>query len=232
MFDQLMSLPLFQGVSRERMENTVGSIKFHFLKFPEGETVIRAGEPCTKLSFVLNGSVRSTVVNNTGRFAVAQTLDAPAILAPDFLFGRTTFHPATVVALESSSIVQIDKQDYVRILNSDSVYLLNYLNILSMNSQKGKLDILSLTTGDVDERIAFWISILTQATARDIVLSCRSRDLCSLFNTPRSLFMASLEKMKDAGLLDYTNTELFIKSRSALQSLLHHDAERGEDTTL
>ena len=32
MFDTLMTLPLFRGVSQERMAETVGKAKFHFLK--------------------------------------------------------------------------------------------------------------------------------------------------------------------------------------------------------
>lgn len=32
MFEILMGLPLLRGVSAERMEKTVGSSKFHFLK--------------------------------------------------------------------------------------------------------------------------------------------------------------------------------------------------------
>lgn len=225
MFDLLIQLPLFQGVSRESMEYIVGGAKFHFLKFPEGETILRAGDACSHVTFVISGSVRSTVVNASGSFAVGQTLRAPAVLALDFLFGKLTTYPATVIALEPTGILQISKADYLKIINSDPVFLFNYLNLLSVNAQKAQIGILSLTTGEVDERIAFWITALTQKGGENIVLTCRSRDLCSLFNTPRSIFFAALESMKERGLLDYSNTELRIRDRRAMLGLLHYSTE-------
>ena len=155
MFELLMNLPLFRGASHTRLAQTVGEAKFHFLKYPAGETIIRAGDSCTHLTFVISGSVRSTIVNNTGRFAVGQTLTAPAVIAPDFLFGRTTSYPCTVDALETTGILKISKSDYIRILYSDQVYMFNYLNTLSVNAQKSMVGILSLTGGAIDERIAF-----------------------------------------------------------------------------
>ncbi|MDE6310767.1 MAG: Crp/Fnr family transcriptional regulator [Muribaculaceae bacterium] len=229
MFELLMELPLFQGVSRDSMAAIVGAAKFHFLKFPAGETILRAHDPCNHITFVISGSVRSTVVNTSGSFAVSQTLKAPAVLAPDFLFGRVTEYPATVVAEEATGILQISKPDYLKILNSDSVFLFNYLNLLSVNAQKAQVGILSLTKGEVDERIAFWITALTQKGGTDIKLTCRSRDLCSLFNTPRSIFIAALDNMKQRGLLDYTNVELSIHSREDMLALLLHTPEPSGD---
>lgn len=225
MFELLMELPLFKGVSHSKLAQVVGDAKFHFLKFPPGETIIRAGDPCTHITFIISGSVRSTIVNNNGRFAVSQTLTSPAVVAPDFLFGKYTNYPGTVEAIDSVGVLEISKIDYINILNSDPVFMFNYLNTLSMNAQKALKGILSLTTGEIDERIAFWIVALTQRGSTDIRLTCRKRDLCSLFGVQRSIFDARLQSMKERGLLDYTNKELIINNRADLLSLLEHNSE-------
>lgn len=231
MFELLMELPLFRGVSRERIANTVGAAKFHFLKYPTGEPVVTAGEQCRHITFVISGSVRSTVVNANGSFAIAQTLNAPAVIAPDFLFGRVTNYPGTVVALEPTSILKISKNDYIKILYSDQVFMFNLLNILSANAQKSLDGILSLTNGDIDERIAFWIIALTQPGGTDIKLTCRRRDLCSLFGVQRSTFESTLERMKKDGLIDYTPTELSIIDRNEMLKLLRNNPEPTSDNT-
>ena len=228
MFELLMELPLFQGVTRSRIEQTVGQAKFNFLKYPQGETIIRAGDPCQYLTFVISGSVRSTIVNANNRFAVGQTLKAPAVIAPDFLFGRSTCYPCTVEAIGTVGILQISKADYINILFSDQVFMFNYLNTLSVNAQKALEGILSLTTGQIDERIAFWIIALTQPGSTDITLSCRKRDLCSLFGMQRAAFEAGLISMKERGLLDYTGKELFINNRADLLNLLSNSGEDAE----
>ena len=229
MFELLLELPLFRGVTHNKLAQIVGEAKFHFLKYPAGEYVIRSGEACSHLTFVISGSVRTTIVNANGRFSVSQTLSSPAVIAPDFLFGRLTHYPCDVVALNDVSILKISKGDYVRILDSDPVFLFNYLNILSANAQKAQQGVLSLTTGAIDERIAFWIIALSQPEGTDIVLTCRKRDLCSLFGLQRATFEAGLASMKERGLLDYTNNELFIKDRNALRSLLLHNHENCEE---
>lgn len=225
MFELLMELPLFKGVSRTRLAQTVGEAKFHFLKYPQGEVIVRAGDPCTHLTFVISGKVRSTIVNHNGRFAVGSTLEAPAVVAPDFLFGRFTTYPGTVEALESTGILKISKNDYVNILNSDPVFLFNFLNILSMNAQKAMEGILSLTKGDIDERIAFWIIATTQRGSSDIRLTCRKRDLCSLFGVQRTTFEAAMQSMKERGLIDYTSDELVVHDRRAMLELLERNSE-------
>ena len=228
MFEKLLELPLFRGASRQRISQLVGDIKFHFLKYPEGETLIRAGEQCDHLAFIISGKVRSTIVNANGRFVVSQELEAPAVISPDFLFGKFTDYPCTVEAVETTGVLKIAKADYTRILFSDQVFLFNYLNTLSANAQKALEGILSLTTGEIDERIAFWIGALTQQGATNIRLTCRQRDLCSLFGVQRTTFEAGLKSMKARGLIDYTNKELSVLDRHALLGLLQHNPE--EDT--
>lgn len=220
MLTRLMELPLFHGVSNERMSEIVGRIKLNFLKYPQGAVIINAGDNNTHLQFVLNGSVRSSIVNTDGRFSVSQTLSAPDVIAPDFLFGRKTVSPSTVTALSTVNILSIAKGDYLEILKSDQVFMLNYLNLLSLNAQKAVQGVLAITTGSIEERVALWIVSLTQPRGTDIVLSCRRRDIYAFFGLQRSAFFASLEKMKEKGLIDYTTTDIKVLDRRGLLSLL------------
>ena len=225
MYEILMGLPLFNGVSRERISEVVGRAPFHFLKYLEGEKVIEPGEACTHIKFVISGAVRSTITSPNGRFQVSQTLQAPNVIAPEFLFGRNTSYPAEVVALEPAGIMQIAKTDYVDILNADKVFLFNFLNTLSVNAQKAIDGVLAVAAGSLEERIAFWIVALTQRGSTDIVLTCRQRDLYSLFGVQRTSFIATLESMKQRNLIDYSQNEIRIISRPEMIGLLTSQAE-------
>lgn len=225
MYEILMGLPLFNGVSRERMIEVVGSTKFHFLKYLEGEQIVGAGEPCTHIKFIISGAARSSITNNTERFTVSQTLEAPDVIAPEFLFGLSNTYPCVVVALNDVSILQIDKADYLRILNSDRVFLYNFLNTLSMKAQKGIEGILALTTGALDQRLAYWIIALTQRSGKDITMTCKTRDLYSLFGVQRSSFIATLDDMRERGIIDYMPGCINVKSRQGLLDILHTTAD-------
>lgn len=161
-----------------------------------------------------------TIASADQRVKVSQTLDAPEILSPDFFFGRTTRYPGTVTAIDQCGIMQIDKQDYLEIINSDSVFLFNFLNIISMDAQLATDGVLALTSGDLRKRIAYWIVALTQRNGRDIVMECRQRDLYSVFGVPRQSLTAALAEMKESGLVEYTPTVIEVPDRRRLLSLL------------
>ncbi len=226
MYEMLLTLPLFKGVSFKRMSEILEMVPFHFLKYLAGETVVQAGEPCTHLKFVISGSIRSSIVNADGRFKVSQTLHAPDIIVPDYMFGRATRYPNTAVAIESAGIMQISKADFVRIISEEDIFLFNYLNMLSVNAQKSVDGVLAITTGSLEERIAFWILALSQRGGTDVVLSCRQRDLYAVFGTPRQSFIQTLTNMKEKGIIDFDNSEIRVHTRQGLiDTLLHSHPE-------
>lgn len=94
-----------------------------------------------------------------------------------------------------------------------------------MNAQKAIDGVLALTTGSLEERIAFWIVALTQRGGKDIVLSCRQRDLYALFGVQRTSFIGTLDNMKSRGLIDYNQHEIRINSRADMLALLSSPAE-------
>lgn len=220
MYENLMTLPLFKGVSYNRVSEIVGKTRLGFLKYLPGDPLVRVGEPCTGIKFIITGSVRLTIHNVSDRFRVMQTLNAPSVISPDFLFGRDTLYPADGVAIDTVSVMQIAKSDFISLLHEDEIILFNYLNILSTNAQKAINGVIALTSGSLEERIAFWIIALTQMDATDIVLRARQRDLYALFGVRRTSFMAALDSLRDRGIITYSTNEINVLSRRELRSVL------------
>ena len=220
MFQTFMQMPLFHGVSYSKLSEIIGKHRFHFLKFADKEQIVSAGDVCTHLSTIVSGKARVTTCSPDGRVKVSQTLEAPETIAPDFFFGRTTRYPASVVATAECGIMQIEKNDYIEIINSDRIFLFNYLNMLSMNAQLSTDGVLALTSGDLRKRIAYWIIALTQLNGKDITMECRQRDLYSVFGVPRQSLTAALGEMKEAGIVDFTATRIDVSNRKSLLNLL------------
>lgn len=220
MFEKLMELPLFHGVSYQKISEILGKHRFHFMKFADGETILEAGEPCTHLMTIISGAVRSTIDGADGKVKVSQTLEAPEIVAPDFFFGKRTTSPSTIVAKGDCGIMKIDKRDYINIIKSDTVFLFNFLNILSMHAQLSTDGVLALTSGDLRKRIAYWIVALTQRGGKDIVMECRQRDLYAVFGVPRQSLVAALDEMQTAGLVEFTPTSIAVGNRRMLVDFL------------
>lgn len=220
MFEKLLELPLFHGVSYQKISEILGKHRFHFMKFSDGQPIITAGDQCTHLMTIISGSVRSTITGSDGKVKVSQTLEAPEIVTPDFFFGKRTTSPSTIVAKGDCGIMQIEKRDYINIISSDTIFLFNFLNILSMHAQLSTEGVLTLTGGDLRKRIAYWIVALTQRGGKDITMECRQRDLYSVFGVQRQSLVAALEEMKQMGLLDYTASSISVQRRKLLVDFL------------
>lgn len=225
MFQTLVRLPLFSGVTNERMAQVIEKAKFHFLKYTPGNDIVIADQKQTHLNFIFAGSVRVNLMGADTRFSVSSTLSAPDVIAPDFLFGRHTEYPCTATAIDTVSVLSVSKSDYLDMLQRDQIFMLNYLNLLSMNAQKSVLGVKALTTGSFEERLAFWVVALTQPRATDIVLTCRQRNLCSIFGIQRSTMIATLGEMRQKGLLTYDSESISINNRRDMVSLLLEQTE-------
>ena len=220
MYDKLMRLPLFAGASHKSLSDIVGRYKFNFLKYSPGDVIVSAGEVCTHLMCIINGSVNFSVVNDTKRFKVSQTLVSPDVIAPDFFFGRVTRYPGQADAITETGVLQIEKNDYLNIIAGNSVFLFNYLNILSMNAQLAAQGVLALTGGSLEKRICYWIVALTQNNGRDITLECRHKDMYTVFGVQRQSLLAALDNLASQGIITYNQTAIHATDRRTLLAFL------------
>jgi CRP-like cAMP-binding protein len=220
MFETLLGTPLFTGVSHQKISEIVGKHKFHFLKYSDSETIVDEGEQCTHIKTIITGEARLTISNKSKRFRVSQTLQAPAVICPDFFFGKITHYPGVVKAVGEVGVMQIDKSDFMHIINSDPIFLFNYLNLLSMNAQLAVEGVLAITSGSLEQRLAYWIVALTQINGKDIVLECRQKDMYTVFGVPRQSLIAALDNLQKQGIIEYSPQMIKVLDRRSLVELL------------
>lgn len=220
MYETLLGLPLFKGVTTDKISEIIGKYRFHFLKYHNDDVIVEAGEPCEKIRSVVSGSVRVSIANRDKRFRVSQTIGAPEVIAPDFFFGKTTTYPGSVSAIGETGILELDKKDYLEIITSDRIFLFNFLNLLSMNAQLSVEGVLALTSGSLEMRIAYWIIALTDRSGTDITMECRQRDMYTVFGVQRQSLIAALTRMKERDLIDFTSNAISVKDRRRLLELL------------
>ena len=216
----LMSLPMFQGVSRVRLSDLVDKTHFHFLKYSDGETISEAGERCSHIRFVVSGSARVETAFALRQVIVSQTLTAPAVIGPDYMYGLDTYYPFSVKAAGQCGLMQLTKAEYLKVLTMDRIFLINLLNVLSRNSQKATTNLLNLKTGSVSERLAYIIVTLTNSGASDITLTFKQKDLCSIIGCQRPTLVTTLDELQQEGYITLTPTGLNVRSRQGFVKIL------------
>ena len=210
MYQQLMQLPLFQGVSTEKITALVEKLPFHFLKFRNGEQVFAAGDPCTHIKFIVSGQVRLETPFPKLRITMHQTVSNPHVLAAEYLFGRDTAYPYTAISDGACGILQLRKSDYIKMITSDKVFLFNILNYLSSGSQRSLQMPLTVKDGSVAERLAMIVDNLSISGATNIGFRYKQKDLCTLLGTQRTTLVSMLDRLSNQGIVDYDSNELKI----------------------
>lgn len=224
MYEILMDMPLFQGISHSKISELIEKIKFNFLKYLNNEQFISANDNCQQLKFLISGKAKIELYNRNKRIRVTECITGSNVIGAEYLFGKTTAYPYNVYADPEAGILQIEKADYLKILKSDSIFLFNMLNYLSRNSQTPMEAVLSLTSGSIAERLAFWITSLTYKNATDIVIHSKQKDMYTMLGIQRSSFMATLNELKEKGYLDFTSTEIIINDREKLFDLMNTES--------
>lgn len=135
MFDTILLLPLFQGITRGDLTDILAKAKLHFAKYKNGEVLLTAGTPCRQLLFVLRGEVTATAASLTGNYQVAEHYLAPYLLEPQSLFGMDTTYQRSYAAKGEVHTVSISKEFVMSELFNYEIFRLNYLNMLSHRAQ-------------------------------------------------------------------------------------------------
>lgn len=216
-FTTLRQLPLLKGASQTKLAEMVGRMKLHFFKASEGDVIIKPGQACTSLIFVLSGSVRLTMTGGDGTFEISQTLESPQLISPDCLFGYDTSYPCRVEAMTPASFMEINKEDFRRMLAMDTVFLFNYLNSVCTGAQRGRHGLMSIAGGTATERLAYWATTLTQPGATSIIIRSSDRELHNVLGISASGMRTAVDRlaprvaMPDAHTLQITGRDFLLQ---------------------
>jgi CRP-like cAMP-binding protein len=211
MFETLAQLPLLRGASLASLNEVCGQMKILFSKAPAGANIRNAAEQCNSLIFILSGSVE--LFRQETNFSIKQTLCAPQVIAPEYLFGLSTSFPCSVTAISEVSFMEISKEDYRRMLTMDPVFLFNYLNMVSARAQRARNGLLAVTAGaNAIERITNWIDTVTYPGASNISIACIEREPHQLFGISAAALRSAAQKLGAT----FENKTLIFPSRPRL----------------
>ncbi len=135
-YDQLLQFPLFQGMSRDDLEIIAGHIRFGFVKMTAGKPIVRIGEPCTQLCFLINGTVKVETYGDEHRYMVVEQVSAPYILQQEAIFGYYQSYTHNFTALSDVNLLTIAKEEVLRLLEDFLVFRLNLVNLFATQTQK------------------------------------------------------------------------------------------------
>ena len=214
-FDTLLDLPLFKGVSRETMERIVGKFRLDFKKYSPNDTIIKKGKTCRTITFLISGTVECRTELPDG-LIMTQEISDKTVFFPDFLFGKSTEAPSTIKAVDNVSTFEISKAEYIGILSTDPVFQFNYFNLLSRRAQAAYEHAPVIINGDFLQRLRCLTDILTNHLGSKIEFTTlREPSMPKLFGIDDSTYTEALTPFRSNGIIDFTSNRITILDRVA-----------------
>ena len=130
MYESLLCLPYFQGMSKDDITAILGKVTVEFKRYGEGETIFRRGDNCDQLVILTQGCISSTATAPDETFTITEKLHAPIAIEPYSLFGYETNFKKEYTAYEKCTLLTIDKQHIFGELSNHNVFIMNFLNII------------------------------------------------------------------------------------------------------
>lgn len=216
MFDTLLQLPLFQGLCHEDFTSILDKVKLHFIKHKAGETIIKSGNPCTQLCFLLKGEISIVTNAKENIYTVIEQIEAPYLIEPQSLFGMNTNYASSYVAHTEVHTVCISKAFVLSDLFKYDIFRLNYMNIVSNRAQNLYSRLWDIPSDNLEDKIIRFIYMHIERVQGEKTFKIKMDELAHYMGNTRLNTSKALNELKNKGLIELRRKEIFIPDAERL----------------
>lgn len=216
LYDSLQSSPLFQGLTSDNLLQIIGQTKFSFHKIAAGDTIKDEGEKCNRLALVTNGQAKSIAHADDHGYSIEENVAAPYTLQPECMFGLQLHYTRTFIATTTCDIVEIDKDDLMRISDEFIIFRMNLVNYISALSQKTTRKLWHPIPADAHDRIVHFIKTHCSSPTGPKTMRIKMTRLAQETGLGRRAVSEILNTMQDENLLTFSRGIIEINHIEAL----------------
>lgn len=216
MFNTLLKLPLFQGLSQEDFTNILGRVKLHFIKYKAGDTIVKNDTPCKELVFLLKGEVDAQTTPESNLFTYVETIKTPHLIEPEALFGMYPHFKSSYIARTETSVMTIDKMLVLKELLRYEVFRLNYVNCVSNRAQSIYSRLWKTPSSGTEKKVIHFILTYAEKLEGEKTIIIKMEDLAEILDDTRLNVSRVLNDLQDKGLIELRRKVIYIPEISKL----------------
>lgn len=216
MYETLLQLPLFQGLSKNDITEILTAVKFHFKKISQGDCIYRQDEMCREIAFLLGGTVVADTVSFDKSYMLCEPLPVPYVIELYSLYGINPRYQSSYRAVTDANVLTIDKQYLFDLLSRYETCGINYSNIVCTRSQYLYKRIWQDVTGGLRERFVQFVMQHCHRLGGAKILRIKMEDLAALLYDRRINVSRMLNELQDEGLVCLRRKEIEIPALEKL----------------
>lgn len=216
MYESLLRLPYFQGMSKDEITSILDKVAFDFHKLSDGETICERGERCDKFIIITNGEATSRVDAPDDTYSLTEEICAPYAIEPYSLFGQDTTFKRKYTAKGDCTILVIDKQYLFSEFTKYEIFTINLLNLISRRAQMQSYAIWNYTPKSIKGRIVQFIGMRCNSINGRKCIQIKMERLASILCETRLNVSKALNELQDASYIELHRKEIIVPSLKRL----------------
>jgi CRP/FNR family cyclic AMP-dependent transcriptional regulator len=192
-------------------------------EFAKKQAIFSQGEAADSVMYIQKGSVKLTVVNESGREAVVAIFGSGDFFGEGGMAGQTV-RMATATAIVPTTILVIAKDEMMRALHSEASLSDRFITYMLARNIRVEADLIDQLFNSTEKRLARTLLLLARYGGEehpDRVLQKVSQEtLAEMIGTTRSRVNLFMNKFRKLGFIEYNGE---IKVNKSLLTVVLHD---------
>lgn len=218
--EKLFQIPLFRDLPQNIKLSLLDKLDFVVYAADKKEIVVTQGTPCNKLYVLLEGKLRTDIIDGLGNEVMIEYIIAPRTFATPHLFSSNNTLPATFTATEDSVVLMATKESTFKVISQDPQVLHNFLciagncNICTVSRLK------PLSRKTVRERFIVYLFEHKKKESLKVEIMHTQSQLAEYLNVTRPALSKEINKMMKEGLIVMEGKSIDILNIRALEKYL------------
>ena len=208
--------PLCNSIPDSEKESFLKEVHFTIKSYDKNEWIISQGEECTALHILIEGEVKTVMVDEKGDFMHIENIKAPLPIASGFLFAGNNKSPVSVIAKKESKIISIPKANVFMLMKKHDTFMHAILSSISNKLQflSEKVRLTSLKT--IKAKIAYYLLKESEGES-DFQLKTSKQEIANLFGVSRQALTNVMKQMHEDDIIYMERRKIKIVNRQALK---------------
>jgi CRP/FNR family cyclic AMP-dependent transcriptional regulator len=191
-------------------------------EFGKKQAIFSQGEPADSVMYVQKGSVKLTVVNETGKEAVVAIFGCGDFFGEGGMAGQT-IRMGTATAVVPTTVLVIGKDEMMRALHTEPSLSERFIDYMLARNIRVEADLIDQLFNSTEKRLARTLLLLARYGGEDqperVLQKVSQETLAEMIGTTRSRVNLFMNKFRKMGFIEY-NGEIKI-NKSLLTVVLH-----------
>ncbi len=214
----IFKCPLCSSIPDSDKNSFLNDVRFSIKEFKKDDWIISQGEELLSLYILIEGEIKTVMVDEKGDFMHIENIKAPLPMATGFLFAGNNKSPISAIAKKNCKLICIPKDNVFALMKKYDAFMHAILSSISNKLQflSEKLRLTSLRT--IKAKLAYYILRESEGEST-FQLKASKQEISNLFGVSRQALTSVMNQLHDEKIIHAERRKIKIVNRQALKTM-------------